>query len=324
MKLERRLLALVLLGFAATGWTQGWSPQRPVELVVGFAPGGGNDRTARTLERILVANKLVPTSVNVVNKPGGSTSIAYTYVSQRPGDAHALMVFGQTLLTNHITAASPLNYSDFTPIASLFSEYHVYVVSVASQLRTGKELVDRLKGDVKSVTTGVSAIGSPGHISVSLLNKLIGGNARDLKIVAFKGSAEALTSVLGGHIELTPAPASVALPPSASGQVRLVAVAAPRRLPGALAAVPTWREQGVDLVYGPWRAILGPKGLSTAQIAFWENALKKATETADWKSDLEKNLGIDDFATGARFRKDLDKDYADTRAVLVELGMAKQ
>ncbi len=324
MKLERTLIALALFGFAATGWTQGWSPQRPVEIVVGFAPGGGNDRTARTLERILVANKLVPTSVNVVNKPGGSTSIAYAYVSQRPGDAHTLMIFGQTLLTNHITAASPLNYTDFTAIASLFNEYHVYVVSANSQMRTGKDLIDRLKRDVNSVTTGVSAIGSPGHISAGLLNKTIGGNARDLKIVAFKGSAEAMTSVLGGHVLLTPAPASVALPHAASGQVRLVAVAAPKRLAGALAAVPTWKEQGVDLVYGPWRAILGPKGLSAAQIAYWENALRKATETAEWKSDLEKNLGVDDFATGAQFRKELDKDYADTKAVLLDLGMAKQ
>jgi putative tricarboxylic transport membrane protein len=324
MKIERALIAAVLLCIAETGSPQGWSPQRNVEIVVGFAPGGGVDRTARTLERILVANKLVSASVSVVNKPGGSTSIAYTYVNQRPGDAHTLMVFGQTLLTNHITASSPLNYTDFTAIASLFNEYHVYVASVNSQIRTGKNLIDRLKSDVKSVTTGVSAIGSPGHISTGLLYRAVGGNAKDLKIVAFKGSAEAMTSVLGGHIELTPAPASVALPHAASGQVRLLAVAAPRRLPGAFAAVPTWREQGVDLVYGPWRAILGPKGLSPAQIAYWENALRKVTETAEWKGDLEKNLAVDDFLTGTEFRKELDKDYADTKAVLVDLGMAKQ
>jgi len=324
MKFERTLLALALLGFGANGWTQGWTPQRPVEIVVGFAPGGGNDRTARTLERILSANKIVATNVSVVNKPGGSTSIAYTYVSQRPGDAHILMVFGGTMLTNHLTGGSPLNYTDFTAIASLFNEYHVYMVSAASQIKTGKELTDRLKKDTRSVTTGVSAIGAPGHISTGLLYKAIGGNAKDLKIVAFKGSAEALTNVLGGHIELTPAPASVALPHVSSGQVRLVAVAAPKRLGGPFAAVPTWKEQGVDLVYGPWRAILAPKGLSAAQIAYWENALQKATETAEWKSELEKTLGVHDFATGAQFRKDLEKDYADTKAVLVDLGMAKQ
>jgi putative tricarboxylic transport membrane protein len=80
----------------------------------------------------------------------------------------------------------------------------------------------------------------------------------------------------------------------------------------------------VDLVYGPWRAILAPRGLTAAQVAFWEDALRKATQTAEWKSDLEKNSGVDDFIVGAQFRKELDKDYADTRAVLVDLGMARQ
>lgn len=323
MKLRRTLLALVLLCFCAAGWTQGWSPQRNVEIVVGYAPGGGVDRTARTLERILAANKLVSTSIAVVNKPGGNTNIAYAYVSQRPGDAHTLMVFGQTIMTNHITGASPLNHSDFTPIASLFSEYHVYVVSANTPVRTGKDLLQRLKNDVRLVTTGVSAIGSPGHISAGLLNKAIGGSAKDLKIIAFKGSAEALTNVLGGHIELTPAPASLAAPHITSAQIRAVAVAAPKRLGGAFAAIPTWKEQGVDLVYGPWRAILAPKGLSAAQIAYWENVLRKATESAEWKSDVEKILAVDDFVTGLQFRKDLEKEYADTRTVLGDLGMAK-
>ncbi len=323
MKIKRTLLALALLCFGASGWAQGWTPQRNVEIVVGFAPGGGVDRTARTLERIITTNKLVSTSIAVVNKPGGNTNIAYTYVSQRPADAHTLMVFGQTIMTNHITGAIPLNYTDFTPIASLFSEYHVYVVSANTPVRTGKDLVQRLKTDVRSVTIGVSAIGSPGHISAGLLNKAIGGNAKDLRIIAFKGSSEALTNVLGGHVELTPAPASVAAPHVTSAQIRMVAVAAPKRLGGAFAAIPTWKEQGVDLVYGPWRGILAPKGLTAAQIAYWENTLRRVTESAEWKSDLEKIHGVDDFLTGMPFRKELEKDYADTKAVLIDLGMAK-
>jgi len=77
-------------------------------------------------------------------------------------------------------------------------------------------------------------------------------------------------------------------------------------------------------VFGPWRAIMGPKGMSAAQTAYWENALRKVTETAEWKTDLEKNVWFDDFVTSAQFRKDLDKDYADMKTVLVELGLAKQ
>src|SRR5262245_8673358 len=102
---------------------QGWSPQRNVEIVVGFVAGGGMDRTARSLDRILVSNKLVNSGVTVLNKPGGSSNIAYTYVSQRPPDGHTLMVGGGTLLTNHLMGTSQLSHSDFTLIALLFNDY---------------------------------------------------------------------------------------------------------------------------------------------------------------------------------------------------------
>ena len=324
MKSGRALIALALLGFAATGWSQGWSPQRNVELVVGFAAGGGVDKTARTLERILVASKLVTTGMTVVNKPGGGTSVAYTYVSQRPPDGHTLMVVGPGLVSNHIMGSSPLSHADFTLIASLTNEYIVFSVSAASPIRTGKDLIERMKKDPKSVTFGFSSIGSASHIVAALFNKAIGGKPRDLKAVTFKGSADSITNLLGGHVDITSTPIAVAAPHVTAGQTRIVAVSSPTRLGGALAAVPTWKEQGLDLVFGTWRVVIGPKGMSPAQTAYWENALKKATESAEWKADLESNLWVDDFATGAQLRKDLDRDYADTKAVLVDLGLARQ
>jgi putative tricarboxylic transport membrane protein len=80
----------------------------------------------------------------------------------------------------------------------------------------------------------------------------------------------------------------------------------------------------VNLVFGGWRAILAPKGLTPAQVAYWESVLRKATQAPEWKADIEKNFWSDDFVTGEQFRKDLDKDYADMRAVLVDLGLAKE
>ncbi len=323
MKRLHMMLALALLTFSASGGAQGWAPQRNVEIVVGFAPGGGVDRTARLLERLLTTQKLINTGVSVANKPGGNTTIAYQYLSQRPPDGHSVMVYGQLIFTSHISGASTLTYTDFTPIAALFSEYHVYIVSANTPVKTGKDLVARMKNDVRQVSTGVSAIGAPGHLSVALLNKAIGGNAKDLKIIAFKGSAEALTNVLGGHIELTPTPANLAAPHVNSAQVRAAAVAAPKRLGAPFAAIPTWKEQGIDLVYGPWRGILAPKGLPAAQIAWWEATLRKIADTAEWKSDMEKIYAVDDFVNGAPLRKNMEKEYAETKAVLVELGMAK-
>jgi putative tricarboxylic transport membrane protein len=324
MKLECTLFALALAGLASAVSAQSWSPKRSVEIVVGFAAGGSQDLTARTVERLLVAMKLVNVPIAVVNKPGAGGSIAYAYVSQRPADGHTLMVAGTSLISGHILGTNAFNYTDFTPVASLFNDYIAFSVNAASTLRTGSDLIERLKKDRSSLTIGIISIGSGAHVSALLLHKAIGGNPKDLKVVSFKAGTEVIGNLLGGHIELATTTAVVAEPHVAAGRTRVVAVASPKRLGGALAATPTWREQGVDLVVNNWRAILAPAGLPAAQMAYWENALRKVVETAEWKADLEKNFWAADFATGAQLRKDFDKDYADMRSIFVELGLAKQ
>jgi putative tricarboxylic transport membrane protein len=175
------------------------------------------------------------------------------------------------------------------------------------------------------VATGfATTLGSHNHVAAGLLVKALGGNARDLKAIAFKGAAEALTALMGGHIELVTTAAGNAAPHVAAGRLRVVGIAAPTRFGGTLASVPTWKEQGVDVVTGGWRAIMGPKGLTPVQVAYWEDALSRATKVPEWRTDLEKNFWSDDFVTSAQFRKDLEKDYADMKAVLVDLGLAKQ
>jgi putative tricarboxylic transport membrane protein len=320
------VLTSAALVAASTGvLAQAWTPQKNVEIVVGSAPGGSNDRTGRFVERMLREHRLVNTTVTVVNRSGGGGNIALTYVSQRPPDGHTLMVGTPGLLTGHINGSSTLGYADFTSIASLFNDYTVFAVNAASPIRTGNDLTGRLRKDPKSVAIGfATTIGSFQHVAAALLIKAVGGDARDLKVVAYKGSAEAITNLLGAHIELVTTAAGNAAPHVAGGRMHVVAAAAPSRLAGVLADVPTWKEQGVDLVWGGWRAIMAPKGFTAAQIAFWEDALRKATQVPEWKGDLERNYWSDYFLTGAQFRKELEKDYADMRSVLVDLGLARQ
>lgn len=304
---------------------QAWSPQKNVEIIVGSAPGGSNDKTARTVERAIVEGKLIPTTLSVVNKPGGGSTIAFSYVNQKKGDAHTLLIGTTALLTNHIVGTSQLSYMDFTPIASLFNDYVVFAVNANSPIKTGKDLIAKLKENPQSVSIGfATALGSHNHIAAGLLAKSVGVNARNLKAVAFKGSAEAITQLLGGHIDMVTTAAGNVSAHLAEGRLRVIGISADKRFGGAFANVPTWKEQGADLVYGGWRAIIGPKGLTPAQVAYWEGVLKKVTENPDWKADLAKNYWSDDFVTSAQFSKDIAKDYADIKAVLTEIGLAKQ
>ena len=318
------LLGAALLGLATAAQPQPWSPQKNVEIVVANTPGGSNDRTARQVEGYFTKHKLVTAPIVVMNKPGGGGAIAYEYVNQHAGDAHYLLIGTPALLLAHIVGTSRLTYTDFSPIASLFNDYYVFAVSSASPIRSGKDLVDRLRKDPQSIAMGFPTAVSQNQVGAALLLKTIGRKATEFKSVVFKGTSEAAAALLGGHIDLIITPAGNASPHVAAGQMRVIAVAAPQRFGGVLAGAPTWREQGIDLVFSGWRAVLAPRGLTPAQVGYWESALRKATAAPEWKADLEKNYWSDDFATSAQFRKDLEADYAAMSAVMTELGLAKK
>jgi putative tricarboxylic transport membrane protein len=323
VKLACILLHLAALAFATATHAQGWSPQKNVEIVVANSPGGSNDRTARQIESFMTKHGLVKATFTVVNKPGGGGAIAYTYVHQHAGDPHYLLVATPALLLSHIVGTSKLSHADFTPIASLLNDYYVFAVATASPLKTGKDLLERLKKDPQSVAIGFPTALGQNQVGAALLLKAIGRNAKDFKGVVFKGTAEAATALLGGHIDMIITPPGNVSAHVAGGRMRIIGAAAPERFTGVLATAPTWREQGVDLVFSGWRAVMAPKGLTPPQMGYWESALRKATTLPEWKADLEKNYWSDDFAPSDQFRKDLDKDYVEMKAVMVELGLAK-
>ncbi len=322
-----KISALTLLAYlscAPSVLAQTWEPTKNVEIVVYAAPGGSNDKTARAIERAVGSKKLIGSTMTVVNKTGGGGNIQLNYMTQNSGDPHYLMVTTPTLLANHITGTSTQNHKDFSPIASMVNDYSVFAVNADSALKTGKDVVDKLKANPRSVSIGFAgALGGHNHVAAGLLMKGIGGEAKALKVVAFKGSAEALAALMGGHIDMVVTAAGNVSAHMASGKLRAVGVASSQRLSGAFSTIPTWKEQGVDVVWGNWRAIMGPKGMTPAQIARWEGVLRQVVQSPEWKTELENNFWTNDFTIGNAFRQDLERDYAAMRAVLVELGLAR-
>jgi putative tricarboxylic transport membrane protein len=324
MSFARLTIALALIAASTCSIAQSWTPKKNVELVVSTSPGGSNDKTARLLERIIVRNKLMDSTLTIVNKIGAGGSIAGAYINQRPGDAHYLFIGTPNLISMPLLGQSTSSYQDFTPIASLINDYVLLAVNTGSSIRNGKDLRERLRANPQSVAIGFSsALGNHHHITTGLVTKAVGGDVRALKLVVFKGSSDAITALLGGHIDAVSTSPANAHAHVAAGTMRVIGIAAPQRIGGALAGTPTWREQGVDVVYGSWRAVMGPRKLAAGQIAYWENVLRKVTETAEWKVDLETNFWSSYFETGAQLKKDLDREYAETRSVMTEIGLTK-
>jgi putative tricarboxylic transport membrane protein len=308
----------------AAGLAQAWKPEKPVEIIIGTSPGGPQDRTGRTIQKILQEQKLVPTPVNVVNRAGGGGVVGLNHLSQHPGDGHYLMVNAMTLFTNHITGRTPLAYTDFTPIAVMGIEYVGVSVRADSPVKSGRELVERLQKDPSSLSIAVgTALGNATHVSFALAMKKAGVDIRKLKTVVFSSGSESMTALLGGHIDVSASAPSTLIEQIKAGKVRMLAIGAPRRLAGDLAGVPTWKELGVDAEFELWRGLAAPKGMTRAQIQFWDDALGKVVRTEEWKSDLarfEMENVYRDSADTARYWK---AEHDEVKAVLMELGLAR-
>jgi len=301
-----------------------WRPTRMVELVVQAGAGGASDRASRMIQKILQDRRLIDVQSTVNNKPGGGGAIAYNYVNQHAGDGHYLLMSSGTLITANASGQTPFLHTDFSPLAILCTEYSAFVVRADSPIKDGKTLLAKLVSSPQDVRIAISpGLGNANHITIAMAVKAAGGDVKRLKIAVFASSAETVTAVLGGHVDLAVSPASPVLPHLATGGVRVVAVSSDKRLPGALAGVPTWREQGVDAVYGNWRGVLGPKGLSSAQAAYWGRVLGRLVATPEWKEDLEKNLLSDQFITGDQSKAFLDGEYRQISALMKEIGLAK-
>ena len=297
-----------------------WKPGRNVDIVVQSAAGGSSDRSARVAQRLLQANPAIP-SISVTNRGGGGGTVAWTFMTQHPGDAHYLATFSSTLLTNHILGVSQLKYQDFTPLSILLREYIVFAVKPDSAIASGGDLVARLKKDVTSVSFAfATARGNHNHVMIGMLIKAAGADPKKAKVVIYNSGGEATTAMLGGHIDvLVAAPANV-IPHIQGGKARALGITAPQRQAGGLAGAPTFKEQGIDAVFFSWRGFMGPKGLTPAQVAFWDQAFARLVQADEWKKDLEKNAWAEDFMASAETRKHLDGEHELLTKMLVDLG----
>jgi len=145
-----------------------WKPERNIEIIVGSTPGTGTDRTARLIQKIWPEQKALPVTSTGVNTPGVGRAVARAYPGPKAGDAHFLQVTSYNLVTNHITGRSTQNYTDFTPISLLLSEYIGFAVKADSPYKTLADLAKALRENPESVPIGTSrSAGGANHRSMA-------------------------------------------------------------------------------------------------------------------------------------------------------------
>ena len=318
-------LCWIALWAAGAAAAADWKPdKRVVEVVVPNAPGGGNDRLVRLLIKVCQENRLVEPVMNVVNKPGAGIVMGLTYLNQHPGDANYIGIISATFLGDYVSGRSSIGLSDITPIAQLFTEYVGFAVKADSGIKSGKDLISRLKADSSSVSASIA--GGPGnhnYLALALVTRAAGGDLRKLKVAMFSGGSESITAALGGHVDVVVSPAATILPHVQSGRLRFLGITAPKRLKGTYASVPVWKELGADAVLSNWRTIVGPRGTTPPQVAFWENVLARVVESEEWKQMLERDSLESEFLRSAQTRAQLKADYDQVKTIMTELGLTR-
>lgn len=318
------LFLLSTFAFATSSIGADWKPDTNVEIIVPSGPGSGLDKTGRTVQNLIQTNKLLGVTSTVVNKSGGGGTLAYLYVNQNLGNGHYLSITSPGVVTNKIVGASTIDYRDLTPIAHLFDENIAFMVLPDSRIKDAKMLISQLKKDPASISFGIAtALGGANHIAAATALKIAGVDIKRLRNVVFKSGGEVTVALLGGHVDVVPISAPVAVPQLQAGKVRVIAVSSVNRLSGALANAPTWREQGIDSTYSTWRGVVGPRGLTKPQIAYWDALFARLTSLEDWKKEIEANLWIANYLNSEQSKNLLEQQHKEHHAILSDLGMAK-
>jgi putative tricarboxylic transport membrane protein len=319
----RILLAASLALACVPAPGQGWQPTKPIEINAPTTPGGSVDLTARLLQKIL-QDGLVKVPVSVVNKPGGGGAVSIAYLNQHAGDAHFIAVNTPNIIANDINGRS-VRYTEVTPLATMASQYTMLAVRVDSPLRGGKDLMERLRKDPASLAVSTpTTLGSINHMAYALVARAGGVDVKKLKPVILGSGSDGVTAVLGGHVDAHSGTTSSVIRLVESGKVRVLGIAAPKRLGAPYENTPTWTEQGYRVVMDTWRGVIGPRGMTREQITFWNSVLAKAVTTDAWKQALKANSWEANYLDSEGTKKLFDADYAEYRSILGELGLLKE
>lgn len=305
-----------------TAITSSWRPNAEVELIVGTPPGGGQDRPARAMVRVLESYKLVGVPMRVANIAGKGGGNAWDAVYGRARDPHVLSVSSAPLITNRIVGVSDYDHTALTSIATLYTEYLVFVVPSGSPLRTAADLLARLKADPGALPAAIAtALGTTNHIALAQIVQHLGGDPKRLALRVFDSALYAVNDVVEAKAELGVISAVSAVKALEAGTVRALAVSAPQRMGGAFSGVPAWAELSVPCTLGQWRGIVGAPGIGEPEIAYWEQAFAAAAASPEWKSELEQQYWTDTWKASADTRAFLDGERAFLTRMLAELDL---
>lgn len=290
-------------------------PSGPITIVVGLAAGGSVDATIRFIAR--EATALLGTQVLVENRPGGAQTIAPARVARMPSDGYTLLAVTHTPFTTapHFQAVPYDVEKDFTFLAQYAVVLYPNYVMTESSLKTWSDVLEFANSRPDTLKWASATPLSPQQAANEAAFKMLG-----LKtiFVPFKGGAEALTSMMGGHVDMIVT--SDFGPMLGAGKVRLLSEQGPNRAPG-MANIPCFGELGYPYTVRAGFGLAGPANLPEPVVQTWTQVIQKVAENAEWKKLLETYNFLPEIVWGPKLREQLIEGRTSFGKILPSLNI---
>ncbi|HJY76266.1 MAG TPA: tripartite tricarboxylate transporter substrate binding protein [Burkholderiales bacterium] len=323
--MNKLLVGAVLAAASAVAVAQAKYPQRTVEVVVPYAPGGGTDNLMRMITGIIDENKWSPVPINVNNRAGGSGAVGYNYLVNKKGDAHTVAGATPMIVSGKIEGRLPGDHRDAMTILMIVAIDELMLsVRTESPYKTIDDLVKAARAKPGSLTVGGTATFTEDHIFTYLFEQAA---KVKVKYVPFNSGGEVTTALMGGHIDAGVMNPNEIIAQIEAGKARNLAVASKKRLADAQ-DVPTFAEKGYTFYWEQMRGVVGPANMPPESVKWWVDTLRKVVKTEKWRKDyIKRNLLTPTDWTGEEANKYLDglrDKYADALKGLKAVAAASK
>jgi tripartite-type tricarboxylate transporter receptor subunit TctC len=281
-------------------------PNRPIELIVGFAAGGGTDVMARVIALFL--ERELGGSVVVNNKPGASGEIALAYVANAAPDGHVLGTSNiPGLLSLPIERKTQFKLADFHLLANIVNDPSAFSVEASSKIRNLADLVAAAKANPGGISYGSTGAGTDDHMALVMFEEAAGVK---LNHIPFRGGGPLGIALLGSQIDVAGLNVGEAMPHG--DKIRIIAQAGPKRSP-FVPNVPTLSEAGFGLEMGSERGMLAPKGLPAPVAKRLEDAIHRVATNPEFVEKLRQQFLEIYYLRGDEWTARLTQQDADYR-----------
>jgi putative tricarboxylic transport membrane protein len=308
----------ILAMSAGFAWSQAFTPSRQIEAVVHTGPGGGSDIFARAIAEMLQKEKLINQRMQVVNKSGGGSAVAMSYLAEKKGEPHTIGFFTGVWVTNPLTTAeATVTVKDLTPIARLVLEPAVVAVKADSPYKDMKDFIEAAKKSPNQLRQSGGSITGRDNLMRLLIQKATGAQ---WTYISFPSGGERLSNLLGGHVQMMVIEPQEAGEQIRAGNLRVIASLTEKRL-ASMPNVPTIKEQGIDVTIIPQaRGVLAPPAASKEVVQYWEGVFDRFAKSASWKQYVEQNQFEEGYLKGPPLNRFFDDLTVLMRNVLKEAG----